>query len=111
MFTYFCISFFSPRNVVVHEDDPVCDVLRFTLQVSHQTLNLLEEAQRCDSWECFPLELRWHTVDSIHILELNVFRISLDFSLPGRNWVIFLFFRVGENVGFGVGELMGLFTQ
>ena len=32
-------------------------------------------AQRCDSWEYFPLELRWHAVDSIHILEVIVFRI------------------------------------
>ena len=33
----------------------------------------------------FPLELRRHTVDSIHILEVTVFRIPFNFALPGCN--------------------------
>ena len=30
-------------------------------------LNLLDEAQRCDSWEYCLLELRRHSIDSIHL--------------------------------------------
>ena len=78
-------------------------------------LNLLEDAPRCDSWEHLPLELRGHTVDSIHILEVIVFRIPFNFALPDRNRIISDFsnteHRVGEDVGCGVGDLISLFTQ
>ena len=47
----------------------------------------------CDSWEHFPLELRRHSVDSIHILEVVV-----PFSHTEH--------KVGEDVGFGAGELI-----
>ena len=40
-------------------------------------LNLLREAQRHDSCDYFPFELRRHAVDLIHILEVIVFRIQL----------------------------------
>ena len=57
----------------------------------------------------FHSELRRHSVDSTHILEVIVFRIPLNFDLPGRNRIISHFshaeHRVGEDVGFGVGEL------
>ena len=78
-------------------------------------LNLLEEAQRCESWEYFPLELRRHAVDSIHILEVIVFRIPFNVALPGRNWIISHFSHaehsVGEDVGFGLGDPISLLTQ
>ena len=78
-------------------------------------MNLLEEAQRCDSWEYFPLELRRHPVDSIHILEVIVFRIPFNFALPGRNRIISHFShaeqRVAEDVGFGFGEPTSIFAQ
>ena len=74
-----------------------------------------EEAQRCDLWEYFPLELRRHAVDSIHILEVIVFRIPFDFALPGRNRIIFHFsqteHRVGEVVGFGMGHSISSAAQ
>ena len=78
-------------------------------------MNLLEEAKRYDSWEYVPLELRRHTVGSIHILEVIVFRKTFNFPFPGRNRIISHFphaeHRVGEDVGFGVGEPTSLFTQ
>ena len=73
-------------------------------------LSLLEEAQRCDSCEYFPFELRRHTVD-----EVIVFRIPLNFALPSRNKTIshasHTEHRVGEDVGFGVGDMMSLAAQ
>ena len=41
-----------------------------------QTLNLLEEAKRCDSREYFPLKLRQQTVGSMDILQGIVFRLE-----------------------------------
>ena len=90
-------------------------MLRFTLKTFHQFLNLFEEAQRCDSWEYFQLELRRHAVDSIHFLEGIVFRIPFNFALPGRNETISHFshteHRVGEDKGFGVGDLISFAAQ
>ena len=42
-------------------------ILSLKCSSSHCT-SLLEKAQRCESCEYFPLELRRHAVDSIHIL-------------------------------------------
>ena len=52
--------------------------------------------------EYFPLELRRHTIDSIRILEVIVFRIPLNFALPLYKSIVSHFptqHRVGENVG------------
>ena len=57
-------------------------------QISHLTLNLLKEAQRCDSWEYCPLELRRPAVDSIHIFEVIVFRKPPNPTPPGCNRII-----------------------
>ena len=45
----------------------------------------------------FPIELRRHSVDSIHILRSDCFPNTIN--------------RVGEDVGFGVGDLISLVTQ
>ena len=80
----------------------------------HWTLNLLEDAQRCDSWEYFPLERR-HAVDSIDILEKIVFRIQVNFALPGRNRIIshvsHTEHRVGAHVSFGFGDQISLVAE
>ena len=47
-------------------------ILSLKFSGSHQILNLFEEAQRCDTWEYFPLELRRHTIDSMHILVARI---------------------------------------
>ena len=91
-------------------------MLRSTLLVWHEILNLLEDAQRCDSWEYFPLERR-HTVDSIHILEVIVFLIPLNFALPSCNRIISHFSHAERTesektkVLFGVGDPISLFAQ
>ena len=36
----------------------------------------------------FPLELRRHSVDSSHILEVIFLRIQFNFALPGRNGIV-----------------------
>ena len=63
----------------------------------------------------FPLELRRHSVNSIHILEVIVFRITLNFALPSRNGIISHFshaeHRVGEDIGFGVGNSISSAVQ
>ena len=60
------------------------------------------EANRRDSCEYVLLELRRHAVDSIHILEVIVFRIPFNFAVPSRNRKISNFshteHRVGEDV-------------
>ena len=56
----------------------------------------------------FSTRLSRHPIWSIHILEVIVLRVPLIFPLPRCNWIISYFshaeHRVGENVGFGVGE-------
>ena len=63
-------------------------MLRFTLYTFHQFLNLFEAAQRRESSEYFPLELRLRAVDAYQFLEVIVLRISLNFSLPSCVWII-----------------------
>ena len=63
----------------------------------------------------FPLELRRHTVDSIHILKVIVFRTPFNFcssrlqqDLPSFSHIEH---RVGEDVGFVVGDLISSAAQ
>ena len=54
-------------------------MLRFTLYTFHEFVNLFEDAQRRESWEYFPLELRLHALDAIQFLEVVVLRIPCIF--------------------------------
>ena len=47
------------------------EMLRFRCTF-RQFLNLFEDAQRRESWEYFPPELRLHAVDAIQFLEVIV---------------------------------------
>ena len=42
-------------------------------------LNLLEEAQRCESLEYFPLELRRLAIDAIQIFQMTIRQIPFKF--------------------------------
>ena len=57
-------------------------MLRFTLSTFHEILNLVEDAQRRESCEYFPLELRLHAIDAIQFLKVVVVRIPLDLPPP-----------------------------
>ena len=61
------------------EDDPVVDLLRFTLYFLHKVLNLLEDAKRDESCEYFPLELHWLPIDTIQILKMTILPILFNF--------------------------------
>ena len=53
-----------------------------------KNVNLFEDAQRRESWEYFPFELRLHAVDAIQFLRMIVLRIPFDFILPSCAWII-----------------------
>ena len=89
IFTSFCISFFSPCNVVVHWQWRWSCL--WSAQVHTVGLSLDFESSRGGlnvviPREYFPLELRRHTIDSIHILEVIASRIPFNFA-PSRSQV------------------------
>ena len=90
-------------------------MLRFTLYTFHKSLNLFEDAQRRESFEYFPLELRLHPIDAIHILEVTVLRIPFNFTHPSCVWVTSHLahtkYWVGEDIDFGSRDLMSSFVQ
>ena len=89
----FCVSSFSPYNVVVHqhEYDPIFELLRFTLQFCHKFLNLFEDAPRSASWKYVPLEFRRLSIDSIQILEIAILQIpSTFFFQASTGWSLVL---------------------
>ena len=80
--TFFGVSSFSPYNVIVHwhEDDPACELLKFTLWFLQHLLNLFENAQCSESWEYLPFELHRHSVSSIQTLQVLQFVTSIALS-------------------------------
>ena len=114
--TFFYVSSVSPYNGDVHwqEDDPVFELLRFTLWFCQNFLNLFEDAQCSEFWEICPLELHRLSINSIQIFEIASLQMPIKFVLPSFDWLVShasqTEHRVGEDIGFVIRNLKSFVT-
>ena len=67
--------------------DSITELLQFNVGILYIALNSVKNLQCCESWEIFPLEFNWFSIDSILFSVLLWVLEPLWFGLPFNVWL------------------------